>query len=277
MLYNILAGDNMSLISVKNLDYKKNKKDILKNINLDIEEGSFVSIIGANSSGKTTLLKILSGIIPTNNKVAINHGYINLKREYKDIVKLGLVFNDLNNFLFSDVYEELAFPLENLNISNDKHQQIILNLADFLEINDLLDKKTADLKQEEKQLVSIALALIHKPQILILDNPFSMMKTSTKKRIIAKLKQLKEQENITIILSTNNLEDIVDNDYTYVLDNGQIVIEGKTLSVLQEDILLKKLGIELPFSINLSLMLKFYEIYDRLETDYNEVINKLWN
>ena len=58
---------------------------------------------------------------------------------------------------------------------------------------------------------------------------------------------------------------------------GEIVIEGKTLSVLQEDILLKKLGIELPFSINLSLMLKFYEIYDDIETDYNEVINKLWN
>lgn len=277
MLYNILAGDNMSLISVKNLDYKKNKKEILKDINLNIDEGSFVSIIGSNSSGKTTLLKIISGLIPTNNKVSINHGYISLKREHKDIVKLGLVFNDLNKFLFNDVYEELTFPLENLNIESEEQQKIILNLADFLEINDLLDKKTDDLKQEEKQLVLIALALIHKPQILILDNPFSMMKTSTKQRIISKLKQLQKVENTTIILSTNNLEDIVDTDYTYVLDNGEIVIEGKTLSVLQEDILLKKLGIELPFSINLSLMLKFYEIYDNLETDYNEVIKKLWN
>ena len=267
----------MSLISVKNLTYNKNKKDILKNINLDIEEGSFVSVIGANSSGKTVLLKILSGIIPTTNKVAINHGYINLKREYKDITKLGLVFNDLNNFLFSDVYEELIFPLENLNIPAEEQQKTILKLSDYLGITDLLDKKTDDLKQEEKQLVLIALALIHKPQILILDNPFSMMKTSTKKRVLSKLKELQQKENMTIILSTNNLEDIVDTDYTYVLDNGEIVIEGKTLSVLQEDILLKKLGIELPFSINLSLMLKFYEIYDKVETDYNEVINKLWN
>jgi len=277
MLYNMGAGDNMSLISVKNLTYIKNKKDILKNINIDIEEGSFVSVIGANSSGKTVLLKILSGIIPTTNKVAINHGYINLKREYKDITKLGLVFNDLNNFLFSDVYEELIFPLENLNIPSDEQQKIVLKLSDYLGITDLLDKKTDDLKQEEKQLVLIALALIHKPQILILDNPFSMMKTSTKKRILSKLKELRQKENMTIILSTNNLEDIVATDYTYVLDNGEIVIEGKTLSVLQEDILLKKLGIELPFSINLSLMLKFYEIYDNIETDYNEVINKLWN
>lgn len=267
----------MSFISVRNLTYTKNKKDILKNINLEIEEGNFISIIGANSSGKTTLLKILSGIIPTTDKVAINHGYLNLKREYKDITKLGLAFNDLNNFLFSDVYEELTFPLENLNIPEEEHQKIILNLADFLEINDLLDKKTDDLKQEEKQLVMIALALIHKPQILILDNPFSMMKTSTKKRILFKLKELNKKEKVTIILSTNNLEDITDTNYTYVLDNGEIVIEGKTLSVLQEDILLKKLGIELPFSINLSLMLKFYEIYDKVETDYNEVINKLWN
>ena len=267
----------MSFISVKDLTYNKNKKDILKNINLEIKEGSFVSVIGANSSGKTTLLKILAGIIPTNNKVAINHGYINLKREYNDITKLGLVFNDLNNFLFSDVYEELIFPLENLNIPREEQQSRILALADYIEITDLLDKKTDDLKQEEIQLVSIALALIHKPQILLLDNPFSMMKTSTKMRILSKLKELQLKENVTIILSTNNLEDIVDSDYTYVLDDGEIVIEGKTLSVLQEDILLKKLGIELPFSINLSLMLKFYEIYDNIETDYNEVINKLWN
>lgn len=277
MLYNIMAGDNMANISVNNLTYKVNDKDILKDINLDVKEGSFISVIGTNRSGKTTLLKIIAGIIKTDQKVTINHGYLNLKNSYEDILKLGISFNNFNEYLFDDVYHESTFSLENLNISKNLQQRKILELTSFLEIEELLDKKCRDLTNEEKQLVNILLALIHEPEILILDNPFSMMKTSLKKKIIDKLKKLQKDKKITIILSSSNLEDIILTDYTYVLDNGQIVIEGETLEVLKNDSLLKNIGLELPFSINLSLMLKFYEVYDNLEIDYNEVINKLWN
>lgn len=277
-MYNMRTGDVMSdFLSVKNLDYSKNKTKILNNVNIEINKGAFIGVIGGNSSGKTTLLKIISGIIPTSNKVILDYNYLNTRKNKQDLLKIGCYFNDYNYFLFEDVYLEFAFILENMNLSPEKIDETILEIVDFFGINKLLDKKCNDLKQEEKQLIGIILALVHNPKLLVLDNPFSMMRDSLKKDIINKLIIWKKEHDLTIILSSSNLEDIIFTDYTYVLDKGKIVMEGKTLSVFKEDIYLKKIGLELPFSIDLSIMLNFYEIYNDLTIDYNEVIDKLWN
>lgn len=277
-MYNMGTGDIMSnFISIKNLDYIKNKTKILNNINMDIDKNSFIGVIGSNSSGKTTLLKVISGIIPTNNKVVIDYNYLNTRKNKDDLLKIGCYFGDYNNFLFDDVYLELAFVLENMNMEIEEIDKKILEISDFFGINKLLDKKCNDLKQEEKQIIGLILALIHNPKLLVLDNPFSMMRDSIKKDILNKLLKWKNKHNLTIVLSSNNLEDIILTDYTYVLDKGKIVMEGKTMSIFKEDIYLKKIGLELPFSIDLSIMLNFYEIYNDLTIDYNEVIDKLWN
>ena len=258
-MYNMGTGDIMSnFISIKNLDYIKNKTKILNNINMDI-------------------LKVISGIIPTNNKVVIDYNYLNTRKNKDDLLKIGCYFGDYNNFLFDDVYLELAFVLENMNIEIEEIDKKILEISDFFGISKLLDKKCNDLKQEEKQIIGIVIALIHNPKLLVLDNPFSMMRDSVKKDILNKLLKWKNKHDLTIVLSSNNLEDIILTDYTYVLDKGKIVMEGKTMSVFKEDIYLKKIGLELPFSIDLSIMLNFYEIYNDLTIDYNEVIDKLWN
>jgi len=277
-MYNMGTGDIMSnFISIKNLDYIKNKTKILNNINMDIDKNSFIGVIGSNSSGKTTLLKVISGIIPTNNKVVIDYNYLNTRKNKDDLLKIGCYFGYYNSFLFEDVYLELAFVLENMNIEIEEIDKKILEISDFFGISKLLDKKCNDLKQEEKQIIGIVIALIHNPKLLVLDNPFSMMRDSVKKDILNKLLKWKNKHDLTIVLSSNNLEDIVLTDYTYVLDKGKIVMEGKTMSVFKEDIYLKKIGLELPFSIDLSIMLNFYEIYNDLTIDYNEVIDKLWN
>ena len=80
----------------------------------------------------------------------------------------------------------------------------------------------------------------------------------------------------TIILSTNNLEDTINTDYLYILDKGKIVVEGAPLTVLKEDTLINRLGLTLPFMVDLSLKLKFYELIDDIELDMEALVNKLW-
>lgn len=266
-----------TLMKCNNLCYIINDKTIIDNVSLDIKEGSFTSIIGPNSSGKSTLLKILAGIIPTNESIIIGYGYVNFKKINKDYLDIGYFNNNVNMFINNDVFHEFVFILENLNVKKDDVQKRIFEISDMFSIKDLLDKKCSDLTNEEKRLVGIAIAFLHKPKILILDDPFKGLHISLRKKILSILKKLQTIYNITIIIASSNLEDILLCDYTYVLNNGSVVIEGENLSVLQEDMYLKRLGLELPFTINLSMMLKFYELLDKTYIDYDEVIDKLWN
>ena len=267
----------MNIIEAKNLTYKTNKKTIFNNFNISIPEGSFVSIAGNNDSGKTALIKLMNGLLPSNNTITVGRSYINSKRIHDHSKEIGSVYgNNLNNFLFDDVYKEMAFPLENLSIKPSEIEERIIEITRYFGINELLDRKVVDLTSQEKQEVLLAIALLHEPKILLLDNPFSMMDRTTKNRIKSKLLEYKIKNNLTIVLATNNLDDVVDSDYLYILDDGEIVIEGKPLVVLKEDKIISRLGLSMPFMVDLSLKLKFYELVDDIELDMEALVNKLW-
>ena len=266
-----------NIIDIKNLNYKYAKTAIFKDFNLSIKEGSYISIAGNNTSGKTTLIKLISGILPSKNSITIGYSYVDNNRIHDHSKEFGVVFGDnFNTFLFDDTYKEMAFPLENLNIEVKEIEKRILDLSKQFEINKLLDKKTYDLTNSEKQEVQIVIALLHKPKILLLDNAFSMMDKKTKQKIKKALKEYQKENKLTIILTTTNLEDTLDTDYLYVINEGNIVIEGEPLVVLKEDSLLNKLGLSMPFMVDLSLKLKFYELLDDIEIDMNRMVNTLW-
>lgn len=266
-----------NIIEIKNLNYKYDNSVIFDNLNMKIEDGSFTCIAGNNTSGKSTLIKLISGELPTTSSITIGYSYLNSNRLYDHSIEMGVMFGDkLNNFLFNDVYKEMAFPLENLSIDSLEIESRIIEIARFFGINNLLDKKTFDLTNSEKQIVLIVISLLHNPKILLLDNPFSMMDRNTKKRIKNKLFEYKEKHNLTIVLTTVNLEDAIDADYLYIINNGNVVIEGKPLSVFKEDTLISKLGLSLPFMVDLSLKFKFYEILDDIELDMDRLVDTLW-
>ena len=267
----------MNIIEVNNMNYEMDNTIIFKNFNMKIEENSFTCIAGNNTSGKTTLIKLLAGLLPSGNTITIGYSYLNADRLYDHSKDLGVVFgNNLNTFLFDDVYKEMAFPLENLNIDPSEIEKRILKIAKFFDINKLLDKKTYDLTNSEKQVLSIAISLLHNPKILLLDCPFSMMDLTTKKDIMHKLMEYKKKNNITMILTTINLEDTLEADYLYIINNGNVVVEGRPLVVLKEESLIKKLGLSMPFMVDLSLKLEFYEVVDDIELDLDRMVNTLW-
>lgn len=266
-----------NILEIKNLNHTYHKTTIFEDFNLKVEEGSYIGIAGSNASGKTTLIKLIAGILPSKNSITLGYSYIESNRMQDHSKMLGVVFgNQLNSFLFKDVYKEMAFPLENLNMDPKEIERRILEVSKLFGISKLLDKKTKDLTNSEKQEVLLAISLLHKPKILLLDNAFSMMDRKTKTRIKKALKKYHDEYKLTIIITTTNLEDTLDTDYLYILHKGNIVMEGEPLIVFQEDGLLNRLGLSLPFMADLSLKLEFYELLTGIETDMNRMVDNLW-
>lgn len=266
-----------NILEIKNLNYKYNKTTIFKNFNLSVKENSYVSIAGNNTSGKTTLIKLISGILPSDNSITIGYSYINNNRIHDNSKDLGVVLgNELNSFLFEDVYKEMAFPLENLNIEVKEIEKRILEISSLFKMNKLLDKKTSDLTNSEKQTLLIAIALLHNPKILLLDNAFSMMDRNTKNIVMNSLKTYQQENKTTIIQATTNLEETLNSDYLYIMNDGDIILEGEPLTVLKEDTLINRLGLSLPFMVDLSLKLEFYELLNEIEIDVDRMVNTLW-
>lgn len=271
------GGRMLNILEIKDLNYKYNKTTIFKDFNLTVKEGSYISIVGNNTSGKTTLIKLIAGILPSKNNITIGYSYVNNDRIQNHSKDLGIVFgSNLNSFLFEEVYREMTFPLENLNKPVSDIEKRILELSNLFGISKLLDKRTSDLTNSEKQELLIVIALLHEPRILLLDNAFSMMNKDTKYKIKKALKEYQKKYKLTIILTTTNLEDTMDTDYLYVINNGNIVIEGEPLIVLKEDMLLNRLGLAIPFMVDLSIKLEFYELIDKIEIDMDRMVNSLW-
>ena len=184
------------MIKLENISfkYKKNTDYTLKDINLNIKNGEFISIIGENGTGKSTLAKIISGILlPSFGDVLINNINTKSKKDFINLRKnISIVFqNPENQIIFERVYEELKFTLENFKI--DKNQ-LDLKIDNALKSVNMLDKKfenTSSLSLGEKQKIIIAEALSLNTDIIVLDEPTAMLDPNSKKQILNLLNDLK--------------------------------------------------------------------------------------
>ena len=255
-------------LEINNLQFSYPKKNVFHGLSLSIEQGKFVTFIGNNQSGKTTLIKLICGLLDAKKSIVLGYAYVNNARIHDNSRFFGVVFSDVDGkFLFDNVYKEMAFPLENLNTPIDKIENMIIDIAKEFGITEMLDKKIEDLTNSEKQELLIVISLLHNPKLLLLDNALSMMDKKTKEKVLKILKERIKKDKLTVI---------VDSDYTYVLNNGNIVMEGSPLSVLKEERLLNKVGLELPFMIDLSLKLEFYELLNGVITDMDRMVTTLW-
>ena len=278
LFYNIRTkcGDVMSwILQVNSLKYSYASKCILSDISFSVNESEIVSIIGPSSCGKTTLLKLVAGLLPSSNSILFGYGYLN-KKNKSDLKKIGCVMESAFVFLFDTVYQELSFPLENLCYKKEKIENKILELATTFDFLDLLDKRIEDLTEEEKSILMIMLAIISDPILLILDNPFLNFRKSTKVQFMKNFRDYCKRNEIAVLFATSNLEDILISDTTYVLNDGIFVIRGDTRLVLREDDAFKKLGLDLSFMPKLSNMLIFYEILDQIYLEPGKLVNYLW-
>ena len=260
-----------SILSVNNLNYKS-----FKNFNLEIEKNKITSIIAPNKSGKTMLTKILCAIIPTDDVCLLDGISLNKQNVLNYITKTGVATNDFNNqFLFKKVKDELAFPLLNLGYPEHIINKKIIKISKFFEIENLLNKKIDSLNKSLQNKLLIILALIHDPKVLILDDIFLEMNKIDQEFMLKKLREL-NKDGLTILNITSKLDTIYDSDIVYVLNNFQIETSGGVLEILEQDNYLNEIGLQIPFIIDLSLKLKFYDLIDKIYFNIKDLEVDLW-
>ena len=174
------------------------------------------------------------------------------------------------------VRDDILFCLQNIGCSKEEAIQRVEKIAQLLEMESLLDCSTHMLSGGERQLVALACALVTEPKILILDEAFTMIDAVDKERLLQIIKKLHQEQALTILSVSHDMEDILYADEILVLDEGKIVLKGDRDLVLQEEETFRKLGLELPFMVQLSNKLKYYGLVDEMVLDMNEMVDKLW-
>lgn len=264
------------IIKIDNLMFRYNDLFIFDKFSLNVKRGTWLTISGPNGSGKSTLIKIITGILKTNCRILIDNLEINNENIFEIRRTIGLVFDNLDDmFLCETVEDEIAFSLENLSYGRKQIKERIDEISDILSIKKLLHKSTNELSGGEKFKVALACVLSFNPRILIIDESLSLLDNKDKTSILNILKDL-NNNGLTIINITHNLEESYDSDRLIILNNGEIVLDGPPIKVFEYDKVLTRLGIKLPFEIELSIKLKLYGLIDNIIPNIDNMVDELW-
>lgn len=266
-----------NIVTIKNLNFGYDDNKIFNDFNLNIECGNFISLIGPNGSGKSTLIKILTGLLNYNGEVQIDNLVLNNDNVKTIRKKIGFISNNVENQLFSEkVIDNIAFSLENLNIPYDIILSKIEEVTNYLGIQNVVERNIDSLTNVEKNMVNLASVLVYEPKLLILDEAFSSLDKIERDKILLILKDLNEKKQITIINITQNMEDILFGNQVIILDKGKIISNDNNIEVFKNDKIFSKLGLNLPFMVDLSIKLKYYSLIDEIIYDMEEMVDVLW-
>ena len=222
----------------------------LDHVSLSIESGKYYSIIGHNGSGKSTLAKLIMGLLtPKEGNIVIFGEKLNDDNISKLRKRIGIVFqNPDNQFICASVKDDIAFGLENRQVDPAKMNEIILEYARKVNMEDFLDKEPENLSGGQKQRVAIAGVLAMKPDILILDEATAMLDPKGKKEINDVIKNLRtENKDLTIISITHDIEEAFESDRIIVLNNGKIALDGDKELILSHKQEIIDMGLDIPF------------------------------
>ncbi len=243
-----------NLIKTNNLDfYYKNDDNqiniVLNNICLEISSGEFVSILGHNGCGKSTLVKHFNSILlPSGGNVYV----YNMDTKEKNNVFLirqnvGMVFQNPDNQLVATIVEEdVAFSLENLGVPSDDIRKRVDDALKSVDMYDYREHSVNNLSGGQKQRVAIAGVLAMHPKCIILDEPTAMLDPKGRKEVIDTIIQLNKELNTTVILITHYMDEAVLSDRIIVMDKGNILLDDTPRKVFSNIKLLKDISLDVP-------------------------------
>ena len=247
------------MIKTKNLSfvYRKTDEDggtaleeeVLREINLTIEKGSFTAILGHNGSGKSTLAKHFNAILlPTGGKVYVK----GMDTTDKDSVfnirqSAGMVFQNPDNQMVAAIVEdEVAFAPENLGVEPKEIRRRVDECLETVNMTKYAQSAPSNLSGGQKQRVAIAAVLAMNPEILILDEPTAMLDPKGRSEVIKTIKMLNREKGITVVLITHYMDEAALADRTVVIDDGEIVLDGTPKDVFRNVEKIKSLGLDVP-------------------------------
>ena len=245
-----------SVIKIENLHYTYPGDDVesLKGVNLEIERGSFVAVLGHNGSGKSTLAKHLNAILlPTEGKVLIDG--IDTADE-NNLLKIrstvGMVFQNPDNQIVANVVEDdVAFAPENLGVEPAEIRERVDNALKAVDMYEFRLHAPHLLSGGQKQRVAIAGVIAMQPEVIVLDEPTAMLDPKGRREVIDTVTKLCREKGITIVLITHHMSECIDADRLIVMSNGDVVADGTPQEVFSQVELMHSEGLAVPATTEL--------------------------
>lgn len=266
------------IIEIKNLsfEYREGTRTI-NNISFDIFEGEYVAILGHNGSGKSTIAKLIIGLLEKlSGSITVNGIELTLENLYKVRDNIGIVFqNPDNQFIGATVRDDIAFGLENNCVPQNQMDEIINNYASKVDMQDFLDHEPTKLSGGQKQRVAIAGILAMNPKIIILDEATSMLDPIGKREINNLVRKLNKEKTMTIISITHDIEEAKNADQVIILNDGKIVAQGEPDKILKDETSLIKSELDIPFALKVAKGLEKINIKTSMSLKKEVLINEL--
>lgn len=243
------------MVHSENLIYKyinsetKEEKFALNGVDLDVNDGEFLVVLGHNGSGKSTIAKHMNALLlPSGGKIYINGMDTLDENNIWDIRSTaGMVFQNPDNQLVATIVEEdVAFGPENMGIEPTEIRKRVDESLKRVGMYEYRKHAPHLLSGGQKQRVAIAGILAMRPKCIVLDEPTAMLDPSGRKEVIDTIKELNREYGITIILITHYMEEAVEADRIVVMDNGNIVVQGTPKEVFREVPKMKEIGLDVP-------------------------------
>ena len=240
-----------AIISFNNVHftYPGDDDETLRGIDLEIEEGTFVAVLGHNGSGKSTLAKHMNAIlVPDEGKVTVagldtadENGIIDLRRN------IGMVFQNPDNQIVANVVEDdVAFAPENLGVAPEEIRKRVDDALRQVGMFELRKHAPHLLSGGQKQRVALAGVIAMQPKIIVLDEPTAMLDPQGRAEVVSTVSKLCREKGMTVILITHHMDECVDADRLIVMSNGRVVADGSPEKVFSMVELMEKEGLTVP-------------------------------
>ena len=220
----------------------------VKGVSLSIYEGEFLAIVGHNGSGKSTLAKLLNGLLaPQQGKVEAFGFDTSGKDVYEVLRRVGMVFQNPDNQMVASIVEDdVAFGPENLGVPQPEIVERVKWARSAVKMSDYADKTPTRMSGGQKQRVAIAGVLALKPRVIVLDESTAMLDPQGRKEVIDTVMRLNKEENMTIVLITHFMDEVIMADRVIAMDGGRIVMSGTPKEIFSQEDRIKEIGLDLP-------------------------------
>lgn len=242
--------------------YSDDEHLVLKNITFDVERGEWVSIVGHNGSGKSTMAKAIDGLLKlTSGAIEIDGTALTEDTVWKIREKIGFVFqNPDNQFVGATVADDVAFGLENRHVSHDEMVAKVDEALHLVHMEAFADREPAGLSGGQKQRVALAGVIAMRPEIVILDEATSMLDPEGRQEIMQLMRELKQTYDFTVLTITHDIDETAFADRILLIDDGELVAAGTPEQVLTNGTDLVDRGLELPYAERLLNQLNLLHI-----------------
>lgn len=272
------------ILSLNNVTFsytpeEKESRNAVENVSFSVQEGEWIAIVGHNGSGKSTIAKLMNGLLyPQQGDVRILREPLSEENLWESRSQIGMVFqNPDNQFVGATVQDDVAFALENNGVSFEEMVERVHAALEQVKMSDFLDHEPHHLSGGQKQRVAIAGALAMKPKLLILDEATSMLDPQGRAEVLHTVQTLRAETGLTVISITHDLEEAMLADRVLFMNDGKKFAEGTPGEIFALGDKLVEFGLDLPFAMKLSKLLQKegVPLMGQHMTE-EELVNDLW-